>query len=110
MTGRADVSGLDVYEYFLPFPFTVVSTVDTRDPSPTTLVAVFGRSILSTMSTAMPQAARATLTLRPRVTQQSRTIRSSGRYARRQVSCAASPTEAIKDKRIPVTILTGFLG
>ena len=58
----------------------------------------------------MPQAARATLTLRPRVTQQSRTIRSSGRYARRQVSCAASPTEAIKDKRIPVTILTGFLG
>ena len=95
---------------FLPFPFTVVSTVDTRDPSPTTLVAVFGRSILSTMSTAMPQAARATLTLRPRVTQQSRTIRSSGRYARRQVSCAASPTEAIKDKRIPVTILTGFLG
>ena len=32
--------------------------------------------------------------------------------ARRRVSCAASAVaeDAVKDKRIPVTVLTGFLG
>ena len=33
------------------------------------------------------------------------------RWTRRlNLSCAASTGEAIKDKRIPVTVLTGFLG
>ena len=37
---------------------------------------------------------------------------STSRAARRHVSCAAAPAKAepVKDNRIPVTILTGFLG
>ena len=93
---------------FVPGRFHCRSNIDTRNPGPTTWTLSL-RSIFSTMSTVVLQAARATPTLRPRVKTKSRAIRSA-RCARRQVSCAASTAEAIKDKRIPVTILTGFLG
>ena len=94
--------------YFVPGRFHCRSNiVDTRNPGPTTWTLSL-RSIFSTMSTVVLQAARATPTLRPRVKTKSRATRSA-RCARR-FSCAASTAEAIKDKRIPVTILTGFLG
>ena len=32
------------------------------------------------------------------------------RASRLNVSCAAAGAEAVKDKRVPVTVLTGFLG
>ena len=99
--------------FFCTGYFRVVSRrIHCRHAQPRALPwSLYLRSLYSTMSTVMQQAAATPVAiLRLRGKTHSRAIRAHRHGARRQVSCAASPAEAIKDKRIPVTILTGFLG